>query len=85
MPYYKITITLKNLSVHAGIRVLVIHDVDSAWEVFKGKALEYYGEGKIEYFQCVMLSKHDDDVKTYIQKKAEKMEPVKMLRPGNYG
>lgn len=85
MPHYRITITLKNLSVHTGIRELLTSDIDSAWEIFKGKALEHYGEGMIEDFSCVMVSKYDDNVKVYIERKGVKMHPVKMRRHGNYG
>lgn len=68
--YYQITIMLRDKSVHSGVRENAALDIDSAYLLFRNKAMEIYGDNNVIYFQCVQLSKHSDEYKNYMIRKA---------------
>ena len=66
MPYYNITIWLKDLSVQESVRLLKVKDIDRAWKWYHDKAKEYYCDSLIP-FRMVALSKLDPYVKGWIK------------------
>ena len=73
MPFYRITISIKNGNNLSGIREMDQADVDRAWQYFHTQAVKRFGEFAIIRFEVVMLSKFSDTVKAYI--KQEKKPP----------
>jgi len=73
MPYYRISIKLKNGNHLSGIREMDNRDVDYAWKYFEARAYEKFGEFAVTGFNLIMLSKLSQEVKAYIRK--EKKPP----------
>lgn len=68
MPYYRISVKLKNGNNLAGIREMDQADIDRAWQYYHNQAVKRFGEFAITNFEVVMLSKFSEPVKTYIKK-----------------
>ena len=68
--YFLIKVTLKDKSVHYGVRETEHSDIDLMFLLCRNKAHESYGADKVIDFQCVQLSKHSDEVKDHLRKKA---------------
>ncbi len=66
MPYYRITVTLKNKQVHSGIRLLEVWNPDTALRMVEKTAHEHYGEGKVKKVDVAMLPKSSEEVKRFI-------------------
>lgn len=71
MPFYKITVILKDKSVHTGIRELQTNDIDHAWKLYKQRCIEHYGASKIEDYNCVQVSIHSPDYARYRDNKRQ--------------
>jgi len=73
MPFYRITIKLKNGNNLSGIREMDQADIDRAWQYFHTQSVKRFGEFSIVNFEVVMLSKFSEVVKVYIRQ--EKKPP----------
>ncbi|HUR11202.1 MAG TPA: hypothetical protein VM012_07525 [Flavitalea sp.] len=73
MPYYYVTVKLKNGNILSGIREMDNLDIDYAWQYFRNRAITRFGDFSITAFEVMMLSKHSNQVKAYIRK--EKKPP----------
>lgn len=73
MPYFRITINLKNGNNLSGIREMDQGDIDRAWQYFHSQSVKRFGEFAIVNFEVIMLSKFSEAVKAYI--KQEKKLP----------
>lgn len=71
MPYYRITIHVKNRrKPYQGIRQLEVWNPDAAYRMVMHKALSRFRETDIIRLEVVMLPKTSDEVKNYIRGKA---------------
>jgi hypothetical protein len=66
MPYYRITVVLKNGQRNRGIRLLEVWNPDTALRMVEKTAKDHYGEGRIRSVEVVMLPKSSDEVKRYL-------------------
>ena len=73
MPFYKITVWLKDSSPVTGVRELNELSIERAWQLFEGKAKEAYKE-RFAGFDLVMISKRSDIFKDYLDKKNKKVD-----------
>ena len=73
MPYYQITVKVKNGNTLSGVREMDNRDIDFAWQFFRALAVKRFGEFNIITFEVVMLSKHSVNAKIHIKK--EKKPP----------
>ncbi len=82
MPFYRITIKLKNGNQLSGIREMDQADVDRAWQYFHSQSVKRFGNFTIVNFEVVMLSKFSQAVKAYIrqEKKPARIEGWKNNR-----
>ena len=75
MPYYQISYYLNDKRTRlSGVRESTIKDVDAAWLHFKKKAEKEHIGKQIKGFNLVMLSRHSDEVATYL--KAGRRPPI---------
>lgn len=68
MPYFLITVILKDESVHSGIKENQA-ELDMAHLAFQGHAHKAYGINNIIYCDCVQLSMLSDELKKYMKQK----------------
>ena len=66
MPYYRITVTLKDGRVRRGIRLLEVWNPDTALRMVERTAREHYGENQIKRVEVVMLPRSSDEVKDHL-------------------
>lgn len=57
MPYFRIIYKIEKQQAVKLIR-LNVTDVDYCWKFYYDKLKEKYGTGRIEFFDCVMVSKY---------------------------
>lgn len=62
MPFFKITVKLRQSKIITGIRQLETYDVDKAWRFFQYQAQKNISECELMEFDCVMLSKLSKEV-----------------------
>ena len=72
MPYYLITVLLKDKKSYRSIRELKVNDIDHAWLLYKSQAEEHFGFGNIEDFDCVQVSEHSPELKAWLNRKKDK-------------
>src|SRR5690625_3641796 len=58
--FYRITVTLKDFTVHKGIREHRTTDINEAWLIFQAEAHKAY-PGRIEDFSCEGLSDYSPE------------------------
>ena len=68
MPYFLISVILKDKSSHKGLRES-FYDLDAAYLAFQVLAQQAYGRHNIMHFECMQLSNHSEQVKLYLKKK----------------
>lgn len=66
MPYYKITIWLKNGKVRHGIRQFDQWNIEVAYLMIRKKVMTYYKESELKDVDVYMLSKNSREVKKII-------------------
>ena len=71
MPYFRITVSLKNGVVNRGIRMLPFWNPDTALRMVEKTARDHYGEWKISKVEVVMLAKSSAEVKSYLKSLGE--------------
>ena len=70
MPYFLITVTLKDKSVHSGIRENQT-EIDIAYLTFKVHVHKAYGIDNVLHYDCVQLSVQSDEVRKYMKQKGK--------------
>lgn len=63
MPWYRITVCLKNGEVHRGLRQNESWNVDALYTLYEKKARAHYGEQKLKSVDVVMVPKNSEEVK----------------------
>ena len=78
MPFYQITIILKNNEVISGVRETENLHIDPVFMEYFIKANQHYHHENITKFSCVMISRHSQEYRDYeaSRKKPEPMDPV---------
>lgn len=68
MPYYKITLWLKNGTICNGIKQIDSWNIDAVFILIKNKATAHYRNGELKEMDVQMLSKHSWQVKKILSK-----------------
>jgi hypothetical protein len=76
MPFYRITIFLKDNQVMQGIREHSNSNIDYVTNICRAKASATYGN-KVVDVEAAMLSKHSNAVKSYLEEKLKRLEKKK--------
>ncbi len=63
MPWYRVTVCLKNGEIHRGVRQNESWNLDALYTLYVKKARDHYGERKVKSVDVVMVPKNSDEVK----------------------
>ena len=77
MPYYRITIELRESKISQGIKYFENSNIDAVTNIARVKAKQHYGENNIIDIEAAMLSNHSTSVKQYRAKLEKRRENKK--------
>jgi hypothetical protein len=63
MPWYRVTVILRNGQQHKGLRQNESWNLDAIYNQFLKKAKDHYGESKVKTVDVVMVPKNSEEVK----------------------
>jgi hypothetical protein len=63
MPWYRVTVLLKNGQQHRGLRQNESWNLDAMYNLYVKKANDYYGSSKVKAVDVVMVPKNSEEVK----------------------
>lgn len=63
MPWYRITVRMKNGQTHQGVRQNESSNIDALYTHYIKKAHDHYGESKVKQVEVVMLPKNSEEVR----------------------
>ena len=78
MPFYRITIELRDNKTTQGIRHFENSNIDAVTNIVRVKAKQHYGDNNVIDVEAAMLSNHSTAVKQY-QAKQQEEKRIKCL------
>ena len=81
MPYYRITIELRDKKITQGIRYFDNSNIDAVTNIARVKARQHYGEHNVQDVEAAMLSNHSTAVKQF-QARQQKNKENKKFNDG---
>ena len=77
MPFYRITIELRDNKTTQGVRHFENSNIDAVTNIVRVKAKQHYGENNLIDVEAAMLSNHSTAVKQYQAKQQRRKENKK--------
>jgi hypothetical protein len=77
MPYYRVTVILRDKPFVQGIKHYENSNIDAVTNIVRANAKKHYGEHQVVDVEAAMLSNHATAVKVYQEKERKKTDKKK--------